>query len=102
MPTDHGPELEALRKRLADAKEFLDLAGKERELAGLRGERPRPTCGTTRAGPPGHEPAGRRRGDLQTVARLQRQLEDLEALNQLALEENDDSVAAELTQGLAT
>ena len=22
MPTDHGPELEALRKRLADAKEF--------------------------------------------------------------------------------
>ena len=29
-------------------------------------------------------------------------LEDLEVLNQLALEENDDSVAAELTQGLAT
>jgi hypothetical protein len=23
MPTDHGPELEALHKRLADAKEFL-------------------------------------------------------------------------------
>jgi hypothetical protein len=23
MPTDHGPELEALRKRLGDAKEFL-------------------------------------------------------------------------------
>jgi hypothetical protein len=23
MPTDHGPELEALRKRLVDAKEFL-------------------------------------------------------------------------------
>jgi hypothetical protein len=23
MPTDHGPELEALAKRLADAKEFL-------------------------------------------------------------------------------
>jgi hypothetical protein len=23
MPTDHGPELEALRTRLADAKEFL-------------------------------------------------------------------------------
>jgi peptide chain release factor 2 len=41
-------------------------------------------------------------GDLQTVARLQRQLEDLEVLNQLALEENDDSVAAELTQGLTT
>ena len=39
-------------------------------------------------------------GDLQTVARLQGQLEDLETLNQLALEEDDDSVAGELTQGL--
>src|ERR671914_1823913 len=41
-------------------------------------------------------------GDLETVGRLQGQLEDLETLNQLALEEDDDSVAAELTQGLAT
>ena len=41
-------------------------------------------------------------GDLDTVARLQGQLEDLDTLNQLALEEDDDSVGAELTQGLAT
>src|SRR5918992_4349704 len=41
-------------------------------------------------------------GDLETAARLQGQLEDLETLNQLALEEDDDSVAAELTQGLAS
>jgi peptide chain release factor 2 len=41
-------------------------------------------------------------GDLETVARLQGQLEDLETLNQLALEEDDDSVAGELSQGLAT
>jgi peptide chain release factor 2 len=41
-------------------------------------------------------------GDLDTVARLQGSLEDLETLNQLALEEDDDSVATELTQGLAT
>ena len=41
-------------------------------------------------------------GDLETVAGLQGKLEDLETLNQLALEEDDDSVAAELTQGLAT
>ncbi|MDF2745635.1 MAG: peptide chain release factor 2, partial [Actinomycetia bacterium] len=40
-------------------------------------------------------------GDLETVAGLQGQLEDLETLNQLALEEDDDSVATELTQGLA-
>ena len=40
-------------------------------------------------------------GDLETVAGLQGQLEDLETLNLLALEEDDDSVAAELTQGLA-
>ena len=41
-------------------------------------------------------------GDLDTVASLQGSLEDLETLNQLALEEDDDSVAAELTEGLAT
>ncbi|HEY7605585.1 MAG TPA: PCRF domain-containing protein, partial [Actinomycetes bacterium] len=41
-------------------------------------------------------------GDLETVGRLQGQLEDLETLNLLALEEDDDSVAGELTQGLAT
>jgi peptide chain release factor 2 len=41
-------------------------------------------------------------GDLDTVAGLQGQLEDLETLNLLALEEDDDSVAAELTQGLAS
>jgi peptide chain release factor 2 len=40
-------------------------------------------------------------GDLDTVARLQRSLQDLEVLNQLALEEDDDSVGAELVQGLA-
>ena len=40
-------------------------------------------------------------GDLQTVARLQGQLEDLETLNQLALEEDDVSVAGELAQGVA-
>jgi peptide chain release factor 2 len=39
-------------------------------------------------------------GDLETAGRLQGQLEDLETLNQLALEEDDDSVAGELTQGL--
>jgi peptide chain release factor 2 len=41
-------------------------------------------------------------GDLEAVDRLGRQLEDLETLNQLALEEDDDSVAGELAQGLAS
>ena len=41
-------------------------------------------------------------GDLDTVARLQGSLEDLETLNQLALEEDDETVAAELTEGQAT
>ena len=104
MPTDHGPELEGLRKRLADAKEFLyHLAGKERELAGLREQASAPNLWD--------EPERARRvmrrlaaveGDLETVAGLQGQLEDLETLNLLALEEDDDSVAAELTQGLAS
>ncbi|HJU01519.1 MAG TPA: peptide chain release factor 2 [Actinomycetes bacterium] len=103
MPTDHGPELEALRKRLADAKSSFDLAGKERELAGLREQAAQPNLWD--------DPERARRvmsrlaaveGDLETVGRLQGQLEDLETLNLLALEEDDDSVAGELTQGLAT
>jgi peptide chain release factor 2 len=40
-------------------------------------------------------------GDLATVGRLTRQLEDLQTLNQLALEEDDDSVAGELAAGVA-
>ena len=62
MPTDHGPELEALRKRLADAKEFLDRRARK-ELAGLREQAASPNLwDDPGAGPPGHEPAGRRRG----------------------------------------
>src|SRR4029453_18727981 len=81
----------------------FDLAGKERELATLREQAAAPNLWD------GAERAGRwmRRlaaveGDLETVAGLQGQLEDLETLNLLALEEDDDSVAAELTQGLAS
>ena len=81
----------------------FDLAGKERELAGLREQASAPNLWD--------EPERARRvmrrlaaveGDLETVAGLQGQLEDLETLNLLALEEDDDSVAAELTQGLAS
>jgi peptide chain release factor 2 len=80
----------------------FDLAGKERELATLREQSAAPNLW--------EEPERARRvmrrlaaveGDLEAAARLQRQLEDLETLNQLALEEDDDSVAGELTQGLA-
>jgi peptide chain release factor 2 len=81
----------------------FDLAGKERELASLREQAAGPNLWD--------DPERARRvmrrlaaveGDLETVARLQGQLEDLETLNQLALEEDDDSVAGELSQGLAT
>jgi peptide chain release factor 2 len=81
----------------------FDLAGKERELTTLREQAAAPNLWD--------DPERARRvmsrlaaveGDIDTVARLQGQLEDLETLNQLALEEDDDSVAAELTQGLAT
>jgi peptide chain release factor 2 len=81
----------------------FDLAGKEQELAGLREQAAAPNLWD--------DPERARRvmrrlaaveGDLDTVARLQGALEDLETLNQLALEEDDDSVATELTQGLAT
>src|SRR6266508_4203304 len=79
----------------------FDLEGKGRELAGLREQAAAPNLWD--------DPERARRvmsrlaaveGDIQTVARLQGQLEDLETLNQLALEEDDDSVASELAQGL--
>jgi len=40
-------------------------------------------------------------GDLGVVGKLSEQLSDLETLNQLALEEGDDSVGAELEQGVS-
>ncbi|MET0478975.1 MAG: PCRF domain-containing protein, partial [Actinomycetota bacterium] len=81
----------------------FDLAGKEQELAGLREQAAAPDLWD--------DPERARRvmrrlaaveGDLDTVARLQGSLEDLETLNQLALEEDDETVAAELTEGQAT
>jgi peptide chain release factor 2 len=41
-------------------------------------------------------------GDLDVADRLTAQLEDLQTLNELALEEDDDSVAGELTAGVAS
>ena len=62
MPTDHGPELEALRKRLADAKEFADLAGKEREPWPACASGGSTTCGTARQARRVMSRHGRRRG----------------------------------------
>jgi len=39
--------------------------------------------------------------DVSTCARLARELDDLDTLNSLALEESDDSVEAEIAQGMA-
>jgi peptide chain release factor 2 len=97
------PSWRGCASALPTRRSSFDLAGKERELAGLREQAAAPNLWD--------EPERARRvmsrlaaveGDLETVARLQGQLEDLETLNQLALEEDDDSVGAELAQGLAT
>src|SRR6266545_4355162 len=72
MPTDHGPEQAAALNLWDDPERARRVMSR---LAAVE-------------------------GDIQTVARLQGQLEDLETLNQLALEEDDDSVAGELAQGL--
>ena len=81
----------------------FDLEGKRRELEGLREQAAAPDLW--------EDPNRARRvmsrlaaveADLQSADRLGRQLEDLETLNQLALEEDDDSVAGELASGLAS
>jgi peptide chain release factor 2 len=80
----------------------FDLDAKERELAGLREQAAVPNLWDD---PDRARKVMRRmaavEGDLAVVGKLSEQLSDLETLNQLALEEADDSVSVELEQGVS-
>jgi peptide chain release factor 2 len=83
-------------------RSFFDLDAKQRELADLRAQAAAPGLWDD---PDRARKVMRRmasvEGDLSAVGRLSEQLSDLETLNQLALEEDDDSVAAELEHGVS-
>jgi peptide chain release factor 2 len=99
---DFGDDLAALRKRLEDAKTYLDLNGLQARLASLETEVGRPDLwddpDTARATTTAY---GRVNGDVEVLTGLESRLADAETLNELAVEEEDESVAGELGETVA-
>jgi peptide chain release factor 2 len=99
---DFEPELAALRQRLADANYYLDLDGLRRRLTELEAELSRPDLWEdTAVGQRVTREYGQAKGDVDLLDALARRVSDVETLYQLALEEDDDSVEAELTSAVA-
>ena len=82
-------------------RSFFDLARKRREVEELREQASAPDLW--------EDPERARgllsrlaslEGDLERIDRLERQLSDLETLDQLAIEEDDEAASAEVAQGL--
>jgi peptide chain release factor 2 len=94
---DFGDDLAALRKRLEDAKTYLDLTGLQARQATLETEVGRPDLwddpDSARATTTAY---GRVSGDVDLLTGLDSRLADAETLNELAVEEEDESVAGEL------
>jgi peptide chain release factor 2 len=99
---DFSDDLASLRSRLSAAEEYLDLEGKRKRLSELEAEVGRPDLWddpdqarsvTTEFGRVGD--------DVRLLEGLAARLLDAETLYELALEEGDDSVEAELESALA-
>src|SRR5919199_6745276 len=99
---DFSGEVASLRKRLGELERVLDLVGKRARLGELE----------VRAAEPGlwEEPEtaravttemARLKDDVDLLERLDGQLADVEALDELAREEGDDSLAPELDQAVS-
>ena len=102
MPSSHADELAAQRLRVAQMETYLDIEGKRdrlgelRELSGtpdLWEDPDRGRAVTTEL--------SRIEGDLARYDRLVERLDDLEVLDELADEEDDAAVVAEVVGGLA-
>jgi peptide chain release factor 2 len=94
---DFSDDLRALRRRLVDAETYLDMEGRRKRLAELEAEVSRTDLWD--------DPAtaqqltrdyGRVRADVDEMEALDARMSDVETLYQLAVEEEDESVAAEL------
>ena len=98
---DFSEELAALRARLVAAETYLDLEGKRKRMAELEAEVGRPDLwddpelarGVTTE-------YGRVGDDVRLLEGLESRLADAETLFELGVEEEDDSVEAELSAGL--
>jgi len=101
MPVSHADKLAALRERLAQLSADLDLAARRTRLDELR----------DRAGDPDlwNDPDVARQvttelsqveAEVERVDRLNGRLDDLDVLNELAVEEADEASAAEVVAGI--
>src|SRR5438132_670309 len=99
---EFGEDLAALRKRLSEAEVYLDLAGRRARLAELDEEVARPDLWDDPQRARGVTTEyGRVGDDVRTLEGLGQRLSDAETLYELALEEDDTSVEAELVETVA-
>jgi len=99
---EFGEDLSSLRKRLSEAEVYLDLAGRHARLAELEAEVSRPDLWDDAERARGITTEyGRVGDDVRTLEQLGQRLADAETLYELALEEEDESVAAELEEAVA-
>ncbi len=99
---DLSEDLGGLRRRLGEAGSYLDLDGSRRRMAELEAELSRPDLwDDTDVGQKVTREFGQVRGDVELLDGMARALSDAETLYQLAVEEDDDSVAGELEAAIA-
>jgi peptide chain release factor 2 len=94
---DYSDDLRSLRRRLGEAEAYLDLEGSRKRLAELEAEVARPDLWSdTESATAITREYGRVKADVEEMEGLDARLSDAETLYQLAVEEDDESVAAEL------
>lgn len=100
---DLTEDLRALRRRLEEAQVYLDLEGSRRRLSELESEVGRPDLwDDTDLGQKVTREYGQVKGDVDLLDSIDGRIGDAETLFELAQEEADDSVAAELEEQVAS
>jgi peptide chain release factor 2 len=98
---DFTDDLGAIQRRLSEAEHYLGLEVLRKRLAELEAELGRPDLwDDTEVGQRITREYGQIKGDVDLIDRLSAGLSDAETLYQLAVEESDESVAAELASAL--
>ena len=100
---DFSDELRALRQRLTDAERYLDLEGLRKRLAELESEASRPDLwDDADAARKVTTELSRVKADVDELEGIGSRVSDAETLYELAVEEADESVEAEIAQALAS
>jgi peptide chain release factor 2 len=99
---DFSPELADLRRRLEDARGYLQIETARARLVDLEKEASEPSLwDDPDAARKVTTELSRVKGDVDVVDGLERRLSDLETLDELAREEGDGSLEGEIAGGLA-